>query len=132
MKLSVIVLKALFTACAVLKKGFQTLKEQTERATRFTPISMRRRVSIPKIDFATLAEKKCLKSKKQDRENYMKTKLIGSAQSFEALTKLASEYFFGATISLHPDGTISNLKGKLDRFKWTLKGKRYRLERIEE
>ena len=61
----------------------------------------------------------------------MKSQLIASAQSIEALQKLACEYFFGATISLHPDGTIRNSKGRLERFRWTFKGKRYRLERLE-
>lgn len=61
----------------------------------------------------------------------MKTKLIASAPSLEALTRLAIEYFYGSNISLLPDGSLSNSKGKLDAFRWTVKGSRYRLERVE-
>ena len=61
----------------------------------------------------------------------MKTKLIGSAGSLEALTKLTSEYFCGSTIVLNLNGSVSNSKGPIQGLRWIKKGARFRLERIE-
>lgn len=60
----------------------------------------------------------------------MKTKLIGSAGSLEALTKLTSEYFY-TIITLNEDGSVSNSKGPIQGLRWIKKGARFRLEMME-
>jgi len=61
----------------------------------------------------------------------MKNTLIGSAGSLEGLLKLTRGYFYSPFITFGEDGSVINSKGPIPGLRWTQKGNRFRLERVE-
>lgn len=63
----------------------------------------------------------------------MKTVLIGSAPSLDALIKLVVKKWYWSSVEFKEDGSILNSKGQVVKeLRWIKKGNRFRLEWVYE
>ena len=60
--------------------------------------------------------------------------LLASAPTLERITKMVNDYFYSTSIELHEDSSgvysLTNSKGRMDRFRVVKKKNRFRFEMI--